>query len=48
MTILNLFSSDLMIIDDNSQLFHFLKQAHLFVLRPKWFRSDDVNAGDVV
>jgi hypothetical protein len=26
----------------------FLKQAHLFVPRPKWFRSDDVNAGDVV
>ncbi len=26
----------------------FLKQAHLFVPCPKWFRSDDVNAGDVV
>ena len=26
----------------------FFKQAHLFVPRPKWFRSDDVNAGDVV
>jgi hypothetical protein len=37
-----------MIIDDNLRLFHFLKQAHLFVPRPNWFRSDDVNAGDVV
>jgi hypothetical protein len=26
----------------------FLKQAHLFVRCPKWFRYDDVNAGDVV
>jgi hypothetical protein len=48
MTVLNLFSSDLMIIDDNLRLFHFFKQAHLFVPRPKWFRSDDVNVGDVV
>jgi hypothetical protein len=26
----------------------FLKQAHLFVPYPKWFRSDDMNAEDVV